>query len=216
MPHDVELTVIRLHEPPLDADTLASFLSDDERERAARFKFPELQKRFRVGRGMLRLRLGHVCGVTPDRITFAYSSFGKPSLPDFPDIHFNASHSGHLWACAIGGTSPLGLDIEEVRPMRDLDGIAQRFFAPEEWNAIRIHDSDEPRLTSFFRCWTRKEAYIKALGDGLSRGLATFTVSCEEQEFSVVEDSLSPERYSIRSFVPAPGYQGALATRGEI
>ena len=216
MPHDVELTVIRLHAPPVAADILASFLSDDERERAARFKFPELQDRFRVGRGMLRLKLGQVCGIPPDEIEFAYSSFGKPSLPHFPDVQFNASHSGDLWACAIGGTSPLGLDIEEVRPMRDLDGIAQRFFAPAEWAVIQTHPSGEPRTAAFFRCWTRKEAYIKALGDGLSRGLATFTVSCDEQEFSTVDDSLSPQRYLIRSFVPAPGYQGALAIPSDI
>ena len=209
MPHSIELTVIDLRRPPMDADELAQFLSPDEAARADRFVFPDLRLRFRIGRGMLRVILGKACGLSPGDLCFDYSPHGKPSLPG---IHFNASHSGDLWACAVGGDQQIGLDIEQIRPMRDQEAIARRFFAPVECDAIVQYPAEE-RPKAFFRCWTRKEAYIKALGDGLSRGLSTFHVSCDEREVSPVHDTLSEEQWSLKSFVPAVGYAGALATR---
>ena len=209
MPHPIELTVIDLRNPPIDEDHLARFLSPDELQRAARFRFANLQERFRIGRGMLRVILGKACGSPPGDLCFDYSPQGKPSLPG---LHFNASHSGDLWACAVGGDHPIGLDIERIRPMPDHEAIARRFFAPIEWEAI-IQYPPEERANAFFRCWTRKEAYIKALGDGLSRGLSTFHVSCDVREVSPVHDTLSSDKWSLKSFVPAEGYAGALATK---
>ncbi len=207
----VRLTVLDLRAPSVPPHLLSQFLSDDERERAARFRFPHLRERFRNGRGMLRHVLSVTTGAPPAQLQFTYSDKGKPSLPDFPRLQFNVSHSGDLWACAVSDTTWLGLDIERIRPMPDCDAIARRFFAPSELLALNAFSEGE-RAAAFFRCWTRKEAYIKALGDGLSRDLASFTVSCADEEFSSVRDLVTFERWRLQSFAPAPGYAGALTT----
>jgi len=209
----IQLTVIDLRTPPVAPDLLAEFLSADERERAGRFRFPHLRERFRNGRGMLRHLLAQICGIAPEDLDFAYSEKGKPSLPEFSELEFNVSHSGDLWACATGWGAPLGIDIEQIRPMPDCELIARRFFAPSECSALSCFP--EPgKPAAFFRCWTRKEAYIKALGDGLSRDLGSFTVSFVDEEFSQVRDFVTAEQWQVRSFEPAPGYAGALVTRG--
>ena len=209
--NEIQLTVIALARPPVAAETLAAFLSPDEEARAARFRFPELGARFRVGRGMLRFMLGQHSGVPPERLCFAYSELGKPSLPSFPEVHFNASHSGDVWTCAIGN-APLGIDVEQVRDMTDHQSIARRFFSPAEYESLCSIPPEE-RKFAFYRCWTRKEAYVKALGQGLARGLATFTVSAGDEEISSVQDTLNSDAWSVRAFAPAPGYVGAIAFR---
>ena len=195
--------------PPFPAEELALLLSTDELARVARFRFPHLQERFRIGRGMLRHLLAKAGNMPAERLCFAYSAEGKPM---FPGMHFNVSHSGDLWACAISRNSPVGLDIEQVRPMADYEALALRFFSSAEYQAIALLPEPK-RRAAFFRCWTRKESYIKGLGEGLSRGLATFTVSCGQEEISLVEDTMSSEQWIVESFVPAPGYAGALATQ---
>jgi len=207
----VRLTVLDLRAPPVPPQMLSAFLSDDERKRAARFHFPHLQENFRNGRGMLRNVLSAACSVPAAQLRFTYSDKGKPSLPDFPHLEFNVSHSGDLWACAVSESSVLGLDIERIRPMPDCDAIALRFFAPSEREALNTF-AEEDKAAAFFRCWTRKEAYIKALGDGLSRDLSSFTVSCADEEFSTVRDLVTFESWHLQSFAPAPGYAGAVTT----
>ncbi len=209
----VFVTVTDLRAPPFHPDLLAGFLSPDEQDRAARFRFPYLRERFRNGRGMLRHLISQASGVPPSQLQFTYSDKGKPSLQNFPELQFNVSHSGDFWACAIGSGPPLGLDIEQIRPMPDCNAIARRFFARSECSALNCIDERE-KPAAFFRCWTRKEAYIKAIGDGLSRDLGSFTVSCMDEEFSMVRDLVTAEQWQVRSFEPAPGYAGALVTRG--
>ena len=211
--HNTQITVVDLSQPPHPEAELAEFLSPDERQRAGRFRFPHLQQRFRTGRGMLRLLLGRACGAPPTQFCFHYSPQGKPSLPDYPAMHFNVSHSGDLWACAISHGAPVGLDIEQVRPLEDCEGIARRFFTAGECEALH-RLGPEAGHDAFLRCWTRKEAYIKALGEGLSRGLATFEVACGEAEISSIRDTFSADPWFVRSFTPAAGYVGALALPG--
>jgi len=202
------LTVLDLTVPH---PSLAHLLSPDERARAERFQLPHLRERFCLGRGTLRVLLGIACSTPPEQIQFAYSAAGKPCLPDFPEFQFNVSHSGDLWACIIVQGPPVGLDIERAKLLTDRITLARRFFSPAEYDQIeRFPEPD--RQAAFYRCWTRKEAYLKATGEGLSRGLATFTVSCGEEQVSEIDDCGSGQRWFATSFTPAPGYTGAIVT----
>jgi len=208
--HNTAILVADLKQPPLTPGELWLTLSSDEHARAARFRFPHLRDRFRTGRGMLRVLLAHYCHAEPHELTFSFTGNGKPVLRDYPSVAFNVSHSGDLFAAAVGGPDPVGIDVESIRPMHDLQSLTRRFFALPEYNAIESLDEAD-RLLAFFRCWTRKEAYLKALGEGLSKGLSTFHVSCGPEQTSRVFDASSPQQWLSHQFEPAPGYVGALA-----
>jgi 4'-phosphopantetheinyl transferase len=209
------ITVISFTAPPLAPELLAQLLCPGELERAERFRFPHLRERFRVGRGMLRSLLAKHCGTAAQQLRFEYSEYGKPSLRGFPDCTFNVSHSGDLWACAIGSGSAFGIDIEHKRPLPDRDALAHRFFAPAEHQAINAYPEAD-RSAAFYRCWTRKEAYLKALGFGLSKGLASFEVSCSEAATSAICDRASSDQWFAHDLQLPDGYAGALvlAARG--
>jgi len=203
------VTVIDLAAPPIAPEQLATLLSPEEQQRAERFRFSHLRERFRIGRGMLRTLLAAYCKVAPEALRFAYSEYSKPSLPEFPNCSFNVSHSGDLWACAIGTGAPLGIDIEHIRPLPDRDALARRFFAPAEHQAINSY-AEADRAAAFYRCWTRKEAYLKALGFGLSKGLASFEVDCSEAATSCIRDPTSPTIWMAHDLALPLGYAGAL------
>jgi 4'-phosphopantetheinyl transferase len=190
-------------------------LSADERERASRFRFEHLQTAFTISRGILRFLLGRYLAIEPDRARFAYGARGKPRLafPETP-LEFNLAHSGRFAAYAFALGCELGVDIEEVRPLADQENIIRRYFSPEEceeWLALAPAERDE----AFYRCWTRKEAYIKALGDGLSMPLDSFQVSLRPGDPAALirsdRDPGAAGKWSLRSLVPADGYIASLA-----
>ena len=204
-----------------DATTIAdcaSFLSADERERASRFRFDHLKAAFTLSRGILRVLLGRYLGVEPAAVRFAYGSRGKPRLVSpASSLEFNLAHSGRLAAYAFAVGCELGVDVEEVRSVPGQERIVGRFFSPEEraeWFGLDPSQRDE----AFFRCWTGKEAYIKAVGGGLSMGLDAFRVSLRP------EAPVPPDRtpggleavggWPLRSLKPAEGYAGALVVSG--
>jgi 4'-phosphopantetheinyl transferase len=167
------LPAVYMAELPEDSSTLselASLLSTEERARLERFRVRDDQRRFLAGRGLLRILLGaHLRGPAGE-LEFKYSSAGKPYLAPragVPMVHFNVSHSGNLVVLAFHPAGEVGVDLEEMRPHSDLEGVAERIFSAEEfrqWKAL-----EEPgRHAAFFRLWTRHEASMKALGLGLA------------------------------------------------
>ncbi|MBV9859992.1 MAG: 4'-phosphopantetheinyl transferase superfamily protein [Alphaproteobacteria bacterium] len=195
---------------------LSELLDGPERERAARYYFPRDRRRFTVARAGLRLLLGAYCGVAPALIRFSQNAYGKPALEGAdPPLDFNLSHSGEMALYAVARQAELGIDVEQHRPDIALLDLARRFFAPSEAAAL-VALPAPARAAAFYRCWTRKEALIKALGLGLAMPLDAFTVSLQP-EASLLDLRGHPgaaAEWLLRN-VPVPeGYTGALAVRG--
>ncbi len=159
---------------PLDNQADDAVLSPDERQRAARFVHPHHADRFRAAHAALRHAVSAYAGVPAAALRFAAGPFGKPRL-DPPGVAFNLSHSGDWALIALARAAAVGVDIEQPRPIPDHAELARRTFAPAEAAALEALAPDD-RLPGFFRCWTRKEAVVKALGTGLSTPLDRFVV----------------------------------------
>lgn len=176
---DVHVWRWTLQRPAEDVATLKSLLSTDEVARAERFYFARHQDAFVVARAGLRTMLARYLEVPPQDVVFRYGDAGKPELSETlatGELAFNLSHSGDWAICAVALRGPLGVDIERVRAMHDAAGLARRYFAAAEVEMWERLATDE-QTAAFFRCWTRKEAYLKALGDGLRAPLDRFVVS---------------------------------------
>ena len=178
---DMDVHVWLAHLPSLRArlEELIRFLSLEERERAARFRFEEHRERSQITRGLLRSLLGQYLHRAAGEFCFSYNAHGKPEVKDC-GIHFNTSHSGDYAAFAFSRTGAVGVDIEQFR--EDIirrDQIAEKHFAPGERAQLRALAEGE-RSRAFFDLWTRKEAFVKARGDGLFSGLNQFEVSVSE------------------------------------
>jgi 4'-phosphopantetheinyl transferase len=153
-----------------------AMLSPQERQRAARFLSAEHRRRFIAAHGILRDVLSRYTHVAPAALSFNANAHGKPALPQEVGVAFNLSHSGDRLLIGISAGAATGVDIEQVRERANLMKIAQRFFSANECAALQALP-EEQRLAAFYRCWTRKEAYIKAKGKGLGIPLAAFEVS---------------------------------------
>lgn len=183
----LQLWLLNLDEPAWPSRTLWQVLEASERERAARFHFERHRSRFAHGRGLLRHLLGHATGSNPAALGFALGPQGKPRLVGpsdslvHPRLDFNLSHS-EAWALvALSDGAAVGVDIEVPRPVPERLEIAERNFAPAERAALR--SLPEPQQAgAFLACWTRKEAFVKALGGGLSVALDSFDVSLRPDE----------------------------------
>lgn len=177
-PRLVSIEVCRLELDVSDdrAATLRALLSADELERTRRLRFEVDQRRFAVGRALVRTRLGEFLDEPPETLRFTYGPAGKPSLSDFPQVAFNASGSRGVGLLAVGVETRLGIDIELPEPGVDDLGVARQFFCRSEIDELTALPH-ELRQLGFLRTWTRKEAYVKALGDGLQAGLDRFAVS---------------------------------------
>jgi 4'-phosphopantetheinyl transferase len=212
----IHVWAVRQQAPDPVVARFESLLSADERERAGRFRFDHLRRSFILARGALRVLLGRYLDTDPAGIRFAYGEKGKPSLADPAPIRFNASHSGGLALYALTLGCEIGVDVEQMRPLADLWGIASRFFSAEEVAEL-IELPEGQREAAFFRCWTRKEAYIKALGDGLSVPLDDFAVSLRPGEparlIHIDHDDAAAAAWTLQNLEPAAGYAAALAYR---
>jgi 4'-phosphopantetheinyl transferase len=196
-------------------------LSAAERERADKFYFDEDRARFMLAHGALRQILSRYLGLGPGEIVFDQGPQGKPNLDPMPDrkgLTFNLSHSGSFVLIAVGRERELGVDVEKVRPEIDLEGIAGRFFSEAEQEAL-LSLAPQLRPAAFFRCWTRKEAYIKARGGGLSIPLGQFDVTLDpESEAALLatrDDPAEADRWSLYNLEVGEGYQAALAVAGQ-
>jgi 4'-phosphopantetheinyl transferase len=201
---------------------LERILAQDERERADRYVRAEDRSRFIVGRGVLRTILGSYTGLDPDHLRFGYNPFGKPALAAAAEgqaIHFNVSHADGLALIAVTGAREVGVDVERIRPDLGTGEIAERFFSRVEVAALRALPAAR-RLEAFFACWTRKEAYLKARGEGLSLPLDRFDVSLGPEQpaalLAVHDDPAEAVRWSLRELVPGPDHVAALAVEGHM
>lgn len=206
----VELFTIALDRGDRSAD--AALLTADESARAARFVFAEHRRRFIASRAGLRRILAAYTGRSAAALTFTVGPYGKPGLP-FPGVDFNLSHSHELALVGVRRAGPVGVDIEWPRLMDDPLTLAQTVFAPAERTALAALPPDE-RLAAFFRVWTRKEAFIKAIGTGFSERLERFEVSLglEAHVLHVEPDVAQPaSSWTLRSLELASGYVAAVA-----
>jgi 4'-phosphopantetheinyl transferase len=191
-------------------------LSRDERARADRFRFAVHRQHFVAGRGVLRYLLGHYAAMPPAQIQFREGAYGKPALAPPSPVRFNASHSGGLGMYAIADRREVGIDIEQHRTMDDLEGIAKHYFASGELAELEKL-APEDRKAAFFRCWSRKEAFVKAVGAGLSLPLDSFCVSLDKQPLPAIQGQ--PHRAGAREWMlfdvtSHEGYSAALVTEG--
>lgn len=184
-------------------------LSRDEHARAARFVFDRDRIRYLAGRARLRCILGRYLGLPPEKIVFDYGPYGRPSVRG---IVFNLSHTGDLALLAVTRDVALGVDIETVREI-DM-GVADAHFSPSEIEALHALPTVQ-RTAAFYRCWTRKEAYLKAKGTGLSTALASFTVSLGPDDPARLLFCASGEEgeWTLHDLAPASEIVGALALR---
>jgi len=217
---EVHLWSARLDEALCRQKELERILSREERARAERFRFDRDRVHYVAGLGILRSILGRYLGVEPASVEFRYESNGKPALSGrlgHNPIRFNMSRSKGLALYAFSRDREVGIDVEKMEPMPDMDRIVERFFSPREiQDYYRIPVNG--RAEAFFRCWTRKEAFLKATGKGLSRPLDTFAVSIRPDEPPrIVEDREEPsaaDRWSVRDLPVEEGYTAALVIEG--
>jgi len=200
---------------------LEHVLSTEERAQAARFHFQRDRNHYIAGRGLLRRILAGYLGLDPAQLKFSVNAFGKPALsawPGQPSLQFNLSHSHGLALFGVARHLQNGIDIEFIRPDFATEDIAKRFFSPREV-ATLLQLPAEARTEAFFNCWTRKEAFIKARGEGLSIPLNSFDVALAPGDAPALlhsaHDPEAPSRWSIQALHPGPGYAGALAVEGK-
>jgi 4'-phosphopantetheinyl transferase len=193
-----------------------TLLSEDEKHRASRFHFEKNRNEFILSRGGLRSLLGSYLQIPAHEIRFAYTSHGKPFLADPAQqkLEFNISHTDGLVAFAFAWNHAIGVDVEAIRTNFKAEEIAERFFSDAERKAIHEYPSAE-RHPAFFRCWTRKEAYIKARGEGLSHPLSQFDVSLDitpaQTLLATRPDPLEARCWVLQPFTTLPGFAAAVA-----
>lgn len=221
--HGRDLHIWRAVLEPSSPECVKAFhglLSGDERKRAGRFRFERHRIRFTVCRGTLRKILGGYLNIPPAQVSFAYGTNGKPVLSAPSDrigLCFNLAHSHRLALFAFAHGRSLGIDVEYQREMPRAEDLAQRFFSPQESKRIMEMPADQ-RQEGFYRCWTRKEAYIKAIGAGFSFPLDRFSVSLGADEPArltrVAGAPQEASAWSMMAMIPREGYLAALVAQG--
>lgn len=216
---EVEIWCVSLDAPADVVQRLSVTLSPDERERADRYATELLAARFIAGRGTLRALLAARLGCAPASLLFEYGATGKPSAAGHP-IVFSVSHSGALAVIAISDSAhlALGIDVEELRPVPDLHDIARHFFGPGERDDLAAVEAPL-QSKAFLSCWTRKEAYLKAVGDGLLAPLDRFEVTLRPSHppaFRHIDgDVAAAAAWHIHHFL-LPHHVAALVVNSEV
>jgi 4'-phosphopantetheinyl transferase len=204
--HEVHVWSCQLFRPDSDYTSRLEALSTDERRRAEAYHFERDRREFIARRHFVRTILGRYLKMEPAKIELVSEERGKPRLAGAAEavpLHFNLSHSRHLALLAVCRTCPVGVDVERIRPIPELDEIAANFFSMQENALLADASGTEKKLEAFFRVWTRKEAYLKATGEGIALQLGQ------------VDCSRAAPGWSFQSLSPAPGFIGALALQVE-
>lgn len=221
-------------------ETYYACLSLDERSRADRFRFSDDRRRFIVARGVLRHLLGQSISCSPTQISFCYGQYGKPSIEPVGsnsqtsakstnkrristqstsssgakencDFHFNISHSGELALCALGYERKVGIDVEKLKEIKRLESMMDRCLSSQEQKQVKSYKNP---LEAFLTCWTCKEAYLKAIGLGLSQSMTTVEVDIEALQLVRVPKECE-EGWKLRSIAAPKGYIATLAVAGD-
>jgi 4'-phosphopantetheinyl transferase len=198
-------------------DRLQHLLDDSERERAARFGREAVRRRFVVARSMLRLLLGHYAGADPGALRLMTGPWGKPALPVGHRLQFNLAHTGDLAMVALDVERELGIDVESVARDVDVLGVGAHAFSDAEQRAL-LAVPERERHDAFARIWTRKEAYIKARGEGFSYPTRSFTVSLlpGDEDALLVDDAFpgALAHWRVGEITAPGGFHAALAVAG--
>jgi 4'-phosphopantetheinyl transferase len=218
-PDEVHVWRIELEQPEEVFETLRPTLEPHELERASRFHFEKHRRHFIVGRGFMRRIISHYLSAKPEALTFAYGAYGKPALSGdlaSSGLRFNMSHSHEVALFAVATERELGVDVEHIRSDFASEDIARRFFSRREVETFNALPKAQ-QVAAFFRCWTRKEAYIKAIGRGLSQPLDGFDVTLGPEEPAALlhADDDDVSRWSFSNIEVGEGYAGALAVEGQ-
>jgi 4'-phosphopantetheinyl transferase len=226
-PLDLDLSSEEVHvwRLPLDRFTgkfeeFRDILSQNENERADRFRFEKDRRNYVVRHGLMRILLGGIyLRCQPSTVRFIDGSCGKPAIVstnDYPDLRFNLSHSDGLALFALGKGRELGIDLERENPDKVDEGMVNQFFHQTE--ARELSEAPrEDRIRNFFRCWTRKEAYVKARGKGLSLPLDSFAVTTNRNLNLTLKDDMDPDEayaWKFLNLTPAIGFAGCLVVQG--
>jgi 4'-phosphopantetheinyl transferase len=212
-PRDVHLWIAAIPDCLPHLTDYQTVLAPDERDRAARFHFERDRNRYAIARGVLRKLVGKYVGRVD--LPFACNRYGKPALEDKTSpLRFNVAHSRDLALFGFTLEREIGVDVEWMRPDYATTDVAERFFSPDE-AAIVAALPQPDRAQGFFNCWTRKEAYIKARGMGLSLALHSFAVTLRPGEpaalVRVDDDASAPQRWTMTDLPTSEGYAAAAA-----
>jgi len=202
-----------LDRPPEQLEELARLLVADDHERANKYRIPSIRNHFVAARAVLRAVLGAYLDIDPRKVAFQYGPQGKPYLEHPPgNLYFNLSHSHGLALVAVS-RHEIGVDVERVRPFNDL-GFAERYFSPGEVESL-LSVPEHQRNEIFFHAWTRKEAFLKATGEGIARGLERVEVALvpwEPARLRLLDGCpRRAQEWGLWHLTPATGYVGALA-----
>jgi 4'-phosphopantetheinyl transferase len=216
---EVRVWIAQTDLPEKSIERLRRLLDRQERARASRFRFDRDRNAFVAARGALRTLLGRYLGERPERVRFEYGPYGKPTLASewsTHRLHFNLSHTDTIALFAFSVSAELGIDVERVRPLADIEDVAKRFFSKAEIAALsRVPARSRER--AFFAFWTAKEAYIKGIGHGLSMPLDRFAVSLSPSEgpirLRVLDADAAAPLWRIHRFEPSPSFVAAVAVR---
>lgn len=214
----VHLWHVSFDDPADNLEGLMDLLSLEEREKASRFKFERHKTQSIISRGVLRCLLGKYLQMKPLDLQFDYTEYGKPFLRDATGIRFNLSHSGQRAVFAFVQEAEIGVDIEKIKNNFDVLDIARHFFSSDELQALEVLPVAQ-RPVGFYRCWTRKESFIKAKGSGLSFPLTSFSVSLDVEHAQLLRtdwDASERQEWQLATFRPSEEYQAALSVRGNI
>ncbi|MBA4186659.1 MAG: hypothetical protein C0467_01435 [Planctomycetaceae bacterium] len=210
-PDEVRVWVIPLDNPPANEVELRECLTDEEQERADRYKIAKPRHQFVTGRGLVRQILGNCLGIGPRDVPITYTGAGKPILAS-GGLHFNVTHTDAIALIALAN-SPVGVDVEQVRKLANPAGLVERFFSVAECAAYRKL-APEWQMRGFFRAWTCKEAIIKTMGMSVTT-LSEFDVELDPERPPVLLAARHPElvakRLTLSAWEPATGFAGAVA-----
>ena len=217
---EVHVWCASLDLPALSVQSLQRTLGAAELDRAGRFYFQRDRQRFIVAHGLLRVILGCYLDTEPKQLRFCNGPYGKPALDTTSSqatLNFNLSHSDGLALYAIARGREVGIDLERFRPVAGAEQIAKSFFSAQENDTLCALPHTQKR-EAFFNCWTRKEAYLKACGDGLTRHLNEIDVSLAPGEparlLSIENNPQQVSRWTLHELAPAVGYVAALCVEG--
>ncbi len=206
---------------PLHGQALQQSLSKDERQKSERFHFAHDRHHYVVARGLLRTLLGHYLHLPPAQLCFEYNPYGKPMLASTPaqaPLSFNLSHSGGLALYAFARNRAVGVDLERMRTDLDHEQLAEHVFSPNERREFHALPVDQ-KVEAFFNGLTRKEAYVKARGQGLTLPLDQFDVTLRPNQparlLRTPSEPLAAQRWSLHALAVAPDYKAALAVEGQ-
>jgi 4'-phosphopantetheinyl transferase len=215
VPPRIDIWTVRLDASELPPRELIELLSPDEQNRMQQFKFEHRQHAFALSRAALRILLAQRLPIAPRAIEFVYGPYGKPRV-EHPSLRFNSSHTSELFACALNEECDIGIDIERTKPLPDAEQIARSYFCPEEV-AEFVTLGSEQQEAAFFRCWTRKEAFLKATGTGLSTDLNSFGVTLLPNDppafVHVHHSKMEARQWTLQDLSDIPGHTGAVAYR---